>query len=485
MTNKLFLRQIDEEGSATMPPSVGPVGSSFFGTSAPFFPNTWANVQYEEPDLPGNLNTNTLPLDWGDPCATNNFADCDGNTAPFLPTIEPMDACSDTPACPTFPTDALGPDYTSGDKPVFIYRPKDDDGIAGTPSDPTDGSPGGYFFFTNVDNEGNIKSYRILLDLNTDGDFDDDVDRILIGEIEASTIPGEQVVNVVEWDGLDGLGNVVAETAEFSGELVFQTAEVHFPYFDAEAFQGAGTGTFIHRLRPIVANDAALSSQRYPAVVDRTLVPRYANYTTLYYDNRYTYEAGDPAGTYDFSPCYTEDFTAGNVNTEDWPSVYNVGSNLPSGTGSSGGFGDRCQGTQLTTRATTGALTGTFANPRASLASEFGVPGNITDDGTNTPDPLAPAVPASVNTEPLLGVLQFTGGIGVGAGNRRGIDLWTNTNYRIANLPTIPTSVSLIGFDATPSNVHNALPGVAATGLAMLALLGGALALRLRRRTAR
>lgn len=446
VTNKLFLRQISDD----IPPVIpgGQVGTSFTpngGTT----PDQWGNVAYEEPDLPSflfPLPTPPLPADT------------------FIPTVETLAACSVAPTCPTFPADARGPDYTTGDKPAFIYRPKD--AVPG----PGDTVPGGYFFFTNVDNTGAISSYRIVVDTDNSGTFGDGDDRVLIGRIEASPNDGEQVVNVVEWDGLDEAGNQLAETALISARIFFQAGEIHFPLFDVERYQAQDGGLFVHRIRPV--DDSTISPQQYPAVVDPNLTPVYANYTTLYYDNRYNYTAGDPAGTYDFSPCAeTDEIPTNNRNTEDWVAVYGVSSNNPPPGTAAGNFNARCEGRIPATRDTT--LSGTFENPRFSLASVFGVPG-----GTGA---------GAVNNEPALGVLQFEGDplfggeVYNGFGNQRGLDVWTNVNYTIQDIGPTPTSVSLLGVQASSST--NALPGVAAAGLALLALLGAAATLRLRRRT--
>ncbi|MDX1992134.1 MAG: hypothetical protein SF029_07080 [bacterium] len=72
--------------------------------------------------------------------------------------------------------------------------------------------------------------YTISLDLNNDGDFADDIDRVLFG----NAAPGTR--NVLVWDGLDGEGTPVAPTAfQYEAEVSINTGEVHFPFLDVEA----------------------------------------------------------------------------------------------------------------------------------------------------------------------------------------------------------------------------------------------------------
>ncbi len=446
VTNKLFLRQISDDIPATI--DVADVGSSYGPQT------TWGNVDYEEPDLPSFLFPLPTP-----PLPANTF----------IPNVETLQACSVAPTCPTFPADARGPDYTTGNKPAFIYRPKD----AGP--GPGDTVPGGYFFFTNVDNTGALSSYRIVIDTDNDGTFGNGNDRVLIGQVAASPTDGEQVVNVVEWDGLDEAGNQLAETDLIRARIFFQAGEIHFPMIDPEQHTGQNSGTFVHRLRPV--DDDTISPELYPATIDPNITPEYINYTTLYYDNRYTWinsGANESApGSYDFSPCAGNQNGNGSGfgrNGEDWQITYGTSSNNPDML-SPNRFDSRCQGVYPATRAT--SLSGTFDNPRYSLASVFGVPGGT---GAN-----------AVNNEPALGVLQYSrrpaDGFFVGFGNQRAIDLWTNVNYTIAEIGPNPTSVSLLGVQAT--STANALPGVAAAGLALLALCGAAATLRLRRRRTR
>jgi hypothetical protein len=95
-------------------------------------------------------------------------------------------------------------------------------------------------FISNIEGQ-----YQILLDINKDGDYNDDVDRVLSG----ATIMGE---NEVVWDGRDGKGNIVA-TANITVSVRVTTAEVHFPFLDVES---NNTGIIISRLNADLSNNA-------------------------------------------------------------------------------------------------------------------------------------------------------------------------------------------------------------------------------------
>lgn len=101
-------------------------------------------------------------------------------------------------------------------------------GEGGTPSQAA--SPGGGRFSFNATRRG---SFRLVIDLNEDGEFGNDDgnlrDRVLTGTAE----PGE---NVVRWDGLDGNGNPVpGGTRKYQIRLNLFAAQVHFPFLDVES----------------------------------------------------------------------------------------------------------------------------------------------------------------------------------------------------------------------------------------------------------
>lgn len=85
---------------------------------------------------------------------------------------------------------------------------------------------GGNFAFSN--NTPRRSSYRIILDLNQNGNFGDGIDRILVGIAN----PG---ANTVFWDGLDARGNTVPPaTIPYGAQIVLSAGEIHFPIFDPE-----------------------------------------------------------------------------------------------------------------------------------------------------------------------------------------------------------------------------------------------------------
>lgn len=435
VTNKLFLRQISEDipetnrrtGANSL--SVGTVYKTSGGGDT-----TWGRIVYVDPDLP--VGSESIPVT--PPTPPNEF----------VPATEALELCTVAPTCPSVTGD---PDGLDGDdfvnKPFLNYRPF------------TGPTPGGKIYFTNVDNDGIINSYTIVLDIDgpnggegaPNGIFGDGNDRTLTALIDASSIDGDQVVNVVTWDGLDEAGNTVPDGLEFRIRLFYNAGEVHFPYFDVERHTGSGSGTYIHRIRPV----------RSPAVSIRQYLAVDTQYTALFYDDRYNFD-GTP-GTYDFSPCAAGEQP--NVNTEDWPLTYNVSSDAPDNTGVADDPDSRCQGDYPTSRAPFGN------NPRFALASPtLGIGGG---GGSGTAN--------DVNLEPFVGVRQFDGGSGFGFGNRRALDLWTYTRYQIATTPDTPTNITLLNFSATTNPMNTAWGLVLVAGSVMV-LIVLALAWGLRRR---
>ncbi|RFZ86011.1 hypothetical protein DYU05_01180 [Mucilaginibacter terrenus] len=73
-------------------------------------------------------------------------------------------------------------------------------------------------------------TYKISIDVNQNGKFDDGSDRLFTGSVTAGN-------NQVSWDGLDGRGELLPASAGNYSINVTATlfaAEVHFPFFDVE-----------------------------------------------------------------------------------------------------------------------------------------------------------------------------------------------------------------------------------------------------------
>lgn len=71
-------------------------------------------------------------------------------------------------------------------------------------------------------------TYRLGIDVNNDGNYLGEGDRVIIGQAVAGD-------NVYLWDKLDGKGNPVPNNTEISIDPFVTTAEVHFPFIDVEA----------------------------------------------------------------------------------------------------------------------------------------------------------------------------------------------------------------------------------------------------------
>jgi hypothetical protein len=71
-------------------------------------------------------------------------------------------------------------------------------------------------------------TFRILIDCNNNGNYDDALDRVIISQ----AVVGE---NGYQWDQLNGLGTRVSNNSNVSIKVYITTAEVHFPFIDVEA----------------------------------------------------------------------------------------------------------------------------------------------------------------------------------------------------------------------------------------------------------
>jgi uncharacterized repeat protein (TIGR01451 family)/fimbrial isopeptide formation D2 family protein len=157
----------------------------------------------------------------------------------------------------------------------FAFR-----GREGTPGQAGTGL-GGFFSFTNPNESERYASYTIVIDVNRNGTFGDANDRILSGQ----AFPG---TNEVEWDGLDGAGDLVpANTLSYNVTIQVNAGEIHFPFFDSEDHSN---GLIIERRSPGIRTSLG----------DPIETP--ADLFTIYYDDRYF--GPDP---YDFSLCAAGD----------------------------------------------------------------------------------------------------------------------------------------------------------------------------------
>lgn len=101
-------------------------------------------------------------------------------------------------------------------------------GADGTPSQAA--SPGGGTFSFDSTSSG---SYRIILDLNSDGVFGNDNGTVRDRALTGSAEPGQ---NLIPWDGLDGNENPIPRGLTGYDVIInLFAAEVHFPFLDVEA----------------------------------------------------------------------------------------------------------------------------------------------------------------------------------------------------------------------------------------------------------
>lgn len=81
--------------------------------------------------------------------------------------------------------------------------------------------------------------YKIMIDVNNNGSFDDSEDIVKVGPCTAN------VVNEVMWDGIDGKGNKVSNETDIKIRGAVTVSEVHFPFIDVES---NWDGIIIHQL---------------------------------------------------------------------------------------------------------------------------------------------------------------------------------------------------------------------------------------------
>ena len=109
-------------------------------------------------------------------------------------------------------------------------------GVQGTPNQAGPTLGGNFVFESN--SAGN---YVITIDVNRNGTFGDEPDRILSGQ----TVIGK---NTIFWDGKDSAGNpLTAGTTPYQSKLSFFTGDVHFPFLDPE---NNPVGLIIQRVNP-------------------------------------------------------------------------------------------------------------------------------------------------------------------------------------------------------------------------------------------
>ncbi|NJL04356.1 MAG: hypothetical protein HC911_05460 [Chloroflexaceae bacterium] len=125
-------------------------------------------------------------------------------------------------------------------------------------------SLGGFFRFDNPNAVGDATSFRIELEFGAPFE-----NRYIFGDLQQGS-------NSVFWDGRDGNGTVVDDTAAtFTVRVTLNNGEIHFPVIDAELHTG---GYIVERLTPAT-----------PTPVD-----------TIYWDDRFFYTGNEP---YDYSIC--------------------------------------------------------------------------------------------------------------------------------------------------------------------------------------
>ncbi|MBE9127747.1 MULTISPECIES: DUF11 domain-containing protein [unclassified Coleofasciculus] len=113
--------------------------------------------------------------------------------------------------------------------PIEPIPPGDVNNFSFTGNDSTPGqaaSPGGGTFRFTASRGG---SYRIIIDLNSDGIYGNGIDRVLTGT-------AEQGQNTILWDGLDQNGNPLpGGRTGYSVSINLFAGQVHFPFLDVES----------------------------------------------------------------------------------------------------------------------------------------------------------------------------------------------------------------------------------------------------------
>ena len=118
----------------------------------------------------------------------------------------------------------------------FTFVGFDEDGIECDPNTTQTGI-GGYAVF-----DTNLGGTTILeMDLNNDGDFDDEIDRRLFAFVEAGT-------DSIFWDGNDGMGNPlpIQEGYTVNYNITVRGGEIHIPIIDIENNPGGVTFNLIN-----------------------------------------------------------------------------------------------------------------------------------------------------------------------------------------------------------------------------------------------
>ncbi|MEB3827244.1 DUF7507 domain-containing protein [Phormidium sp. CCY1219] len=192
---------------------IEPAGFFFFANKKGFIDTTTGDALFQSVDLPG-----TAPFPFEDP---TDIANDDSTHKIFF----------NSPAVGDFPNS----DVPSASGDTWLRNTEEAvptpsnlafAGVEGTTGQAGTTPLGGNFTFDVP--AGFEGSYTIVLDLNDDGDFQDQIDRVLIGTAD----PGS---NTVFWDGLDGQGNAVPPgNVAYSAQISLNAGEVHFPFLDVE-----------------------------------------------------------------------------------------------------------------------------------------------------------------------------------------------------------------------------------------------------------
>ncbi len=209
--------------------------------------------------------TRTSPA--GDPSYTS---------VPFLPALP----ANITPLNPAFvsqdsthklfinpPSSALPTNASSASGATFLLNPAlptpSVGGLTFTGAEGTvnqlGGSPLGGNFTFNTTTAG---SYSLVLDIDRNGVFGDNNDRVLLGAAAVGAV-------TVPWDGLDGNGAAVAGNTTYRARVSVSVGEAHFPFLDVE---NAPAGITVERLNGVGCPGAGCSTLFYnDRLVDPTL----------------------------------------------------------------------------------------------------------------------------------------------------------------------------------------------------------------------
>ena len=346
-----------------------------------------AGVTFQQPDDPDTAQdfTNKLFFNSPNPAAISGLSSVLGYaTSPQLP--------------------AAGTDFT------FTGAENNTPNQAGT-------SPlGGNFRFNNPNSSAG--SYTITIDVNNDGDYLDQIDRVIVG----TAVPGS---NTAFWDGRDGLGNPVpAATFTYNAQLSINAGEAHFPLLDAE---GSG-GLIITRTQP--------GSSPNPA--------------TVYYDD--TDGNNNPLGTTGGPPNPIKLLVGGNSATGN---VHQFGNNTGTGfgdqkgidtwtyfpsvaTGLIGGINIKAADLQITK--TDNQTTVAAGAPITYTIEVFNDgPSDVTGVGVQD---TVPAQITGVSWTCAIATGPTTGACGAASGTGNAIDTTVNLNSKARAIYTVTGTVS-------------------------------------------